>query len=202
MNYGDQVRQSVHQGSLRVGRGGHGTPGSNLAGTRTCTPLNAANQQACDLVARLLVISQQSSPTGTLLSTAAVGLVSALPKEQFLAWGWRLPYLASVVLVLVALWLRWKIEETPAFRALAASHRTEKAPVVQLFKAVPGRLVVGIATYLFSNAGFFIITTFVISYATRVRELPSGLILKALTIGALGQIVGLLVSGRLANRFG
>ncbi|MDT7562724.1 MAG: hypothetical protein QOG76_1348 [Pseudonocardiales bacterium] len=145
---------------------------------------------------------QIGSPTGTLLSTAAVGLVSALPKEQFLAWGWRLPYLASVVLVLVALWLRWKIEETPAFRALAASHRTEKAPVVELFKAVPGRLVVGIATYLFSNAGFFIITTFMISYATRVRELPTGLILKALTIGAIGQVVGLLVSGRLANRFG
>jgi len=145
---------------------------------------------------------QIGSPTGTLLSSGAVALVSALPKEQFLAWGWRLPYLASIVLVLVALWLRWKIEETPAFRELAASHRTAKAPVVRLFKAVPGRLAVGVATYLFSTAGFFIITTFMISYATRVRELPSGLILKALTIGALGQVVGLLISGRLANRFG
>jgi len=145
---------------------------------------------------------QIGSPTGTLLSTGAVMLVSVLPKEQFLAWGWRLPYLASIVLVLVALWLRWRIEETPTFRALAASHREEKAPVLELFKAVPGRLAVGVATYLFSTAGFFIITTFMISYATRVRELPQGLILNALTIGAVGQIVGLLISGWLANKIG
>ncbi|MGH3587930.1 MAG: MFS transporter, partial [Pseudonocardia sp.] len=144
---------------------------------------------------------QIGSPTGTLLSTGAVALVSVLPKEQFLAWGWRLPYLASLVLVAVALWLRWRVEETPTFRALAAAAKTERAPVVEVFKA-PMRLAVGVGAYLFNNAGFFIITTFMISYATRVRELPASVILNALTIGALGQILGLVVAGRMAVRLG
>jgi MFS family permease len=144
---------------------------------------------------------QIGSPTGTLLSTGAVALVTLLPQEDFLAWGWRLPYLASIVLVAVALWMRWRVEETPTFRALAAASKTERAPVVEVLKA-PGRLALGVGAYLFNNAGFFIVTTFMISYATRVRELPSSLILNALTIGALGQVVGLVVAGRMAVRLG
>jgi len=144
---------------------------------------------------------QIGSPTGTLLSTGAVALVTMLPQDQFLAWGWRLPYLASILLVSVALWMRWRIEETPAFRALAAASQTERAPVVEVFKA-PARLTLGICAYLFNNAGFYIITTFMISYATRVRELPTSVILNALTIGALGQILGLVVAGRIAVRLG
>ncbi|WP_028921916.1 MFS transporter [Pseudonocardia acaciae] len=147
-------------------------------------------------------IVQQGSPTGTLLSTGAVALVSLLPRSEFLSWGWRLPYLASIVLVAVALWLRWRVEETPTFRALAARQEVERAPVLELFRRAPGRLVIGIAAYLVNNAGFFIITTFMISYATRVRELPSSVILNALTVGALGQMVGLVVSGKLADRYG
>jgi len=145
---------------------------------------------------------QIGSPTGTLLSTAAGDAGQRATEGAVPGLGWRLPYLASIVLVLVALWLRWKIEETPTFRALAASHSEEKAPVLQLFKAVPGRLAVGVAPTCSAPAGFFIITTFMISYATRVRELPQGVILNALTIGAVGQVVGLLVAGKLANRIG
>jgi MFS family permease len=144
---------------------------------------------------------QIGSPTGTLLSTGAVALVTLLPQEDFLAWGWRLPYLASIVLVAVALWLRWRVEETPTFRALAAAAKTERAPVVEVLKA-PGRLALGVGAYLFNNAGFFIVTTFMISYATRVRELPASVILNALTIGALGQVVGLFVAGWMAVRLG
>jgi MFS family permease len=147
-------------------------------------------------------IVQLGSPTGTLLSSGSVALVASLPGNAFLEWAWRLPFLVSIVLVAVALWLRWHVEETPAFKQLAQQDKTQKLPVLELFKKAPGRLLIGIAAYLQCNAGFFIMTAFMISYATKTLGLPSTVILKALSIGALAQMVVLVLSGRLADRIG
>ncbi|MEY9776276.1 MFS transporter [Arthrobacter sp. MW3 TE3886] len=145
---------------------------------------------------------QLGSPVGTLLSTGAITLVALLPREDFMAWGWRLPFIASIILVAVALWLRWNVEETPEFQELEASDGTKKAPVIELFRKFKGRLAIGVCTYLVGNAGFFILTTFMISYVTRVLGLPSAVILTAMTIGAVAQMVMTVVAGRLADRFG
>lgn len=147
-------------------------------------------------------IVQLGSPSGTLLSAGAIALVAALPGDAFLEWAWRLPYLASIVLVLVALWLRWRVEETPVFRQLMSQDKQERLPVVEVVRTIPGRLVIGIAAYLFNNAGFFILTTFMISYVTRVLELPASTILNALTIGAVAQLVVTVFSGLVADRIG
>ncbi|WGW11420.1 MFS transporter [Saxibacter everestensis] len=147
-------------------------------------------------------VVQLGSPSGTLLSSGAVALVASLPNDAFLEWAWRLPYLASIVLVLVALWIRLKVEETPIFRQLAAAGKQERLPVVEVFRTTPGRLLIGIAAYLFNNAGFFLLTTFMISYATTALGLPSSTILGAITIGALAQIVMTVISGRVADRIG
>src|SRR5574340_1732530 len=145
---------------------------------------------------------QLGSPIGTLLSSGAVALVALLPHEQFLAWGWRLPFLASVILVSAALWLRWNIEETPEFRKLEQAHETESAPVVEIFRTQWRRLVVGIGAYLFGNAGFFILSTFMISYVTRILGLPASTLLRAMTIGAVAQMIALLIGGAMADRLG
>lgn len=145
---------------------------------------------------------QLGSPVGTLLSTAAITLVTLLPKDAFMSWGWRLPYLASLILVGVALWMRWKIEETPVFRELEESEDTRKAPLLQLIKAAPGRLAIGVAAYLVGNAGFFILTTFMISYVTRVLGLAPSVILTAMTVGAVVQMVVTVLAGFAADRFG
>ncbi|MDZ3992412.1 MFS transporter [Pseudomonas sp. Teo4] len=147
-------------------------------------------------------IVQLGSPTGTLLSSGAVALAASLPGDAFLEWAWRVPFLVSIVLVGVALWLRWKVEETPAFRQLANENRTEAMPVLEVFRQVPGRLVLGIASFLYCNAGFFLITAFMISYVTKTLGMPNKVILQALTLGALMQMVTLLFAGRLADRIG
>jgi Na+/melibiose symporter-like transporter len=139
---------------------------------------------------------------GTLLSTGAITLVALLPRGDFMAWGWRLPFIASIVLVAVALWLRWNVEETPEFQQLKASEGTKKAPVIELFRHHKAKLGIGVCTYLVGNAGFFILTTFMISYVTRVLGLPSTVILTAMTIGAVAQMVVTVLAGRLADRFG
>lgn len=145
---------------------------------------------------------QLGSPVGTLLSTGAITLVALLPRGDFMAWGWRLPFIASIVLVAVALWLRWNVEETPEFQDLKASDKTTKAPVVELFRQHKAKLAIGVCTYLVGNAGFFILTTFMISYVTRVLGLPSSVILTAMTIGAVAQMVMTVLAGRLADLFG
>jgi MFS family permease len=145
---------------------------------------------------------QLGSPVGTLLSTGAITLVALLPRGDFMAWGWRLPFIASIVLVAVALWLRWNVEETPEFQELKASDKTTKAPVIELFRQHKAKLAIGVCTYLVGNAGFFILTTFMISYVTRVLGLPSSVILTAMTIGAVAQMVMTVLAGRLADLFG
>jgi len=145
---------------------------------------------------------QLGSPVGTLLSTGAITLVTLLPREDFMGWGWRLPYLASIVLVGVALWMRWKIEETPVFREMEKTEGTRKAPLLELITVAPGRLAIGVATYMVGNAGFFILTTFMISYVTRVLGLDASVILTAMTIGAVAQMAITIAAGRAADRFG
>ncbi|MNZ88837.1 Proline/betaine transporter [compost metagenome] len=147
-------------------------------------------------------IVQIGAPTGTLLSSGAVALAASLPGDAFLDWAWRVPFLVSIMLVGLAVWLRWNIDETPEFKKLAAQKQTEALPVIEVLRGVPGRLLIGIAAYLFSNAGFFIITTFMIGYVTRTLEMPSTVILQALTIGAVAQMVVLALAGKLADRIG
>ncbi|WP_341853882.1 MFS transporter [Brachybacterium sp. GPGPB12] len=65
---------------------------------------------------------------GTLLAGLAFSALTLLPEEQFLSWGWRLPFLASVVLILVALWIRAKLEETPTFVHLEKREQTAERP--------------------------------------------------------------------------
>ncbi|MFD1213697.1 MFS transporter [Arthrobacter sp. GCM10027362] len=145
---------------------------------------------------------QAGSPVGTLLSTGAITLVALLPRDDFMSWGWRLPFLASIVLVGVALWLRWNVEETPEFQEIRETKGTRKAPVLELLRQAPGRLAIGVCTYLVGNAGFFILTTFMIGYTTLVLGMDKSVILGAMTIGAVAQLVMTLVAGRLADRFG
>lgn len=143
---------------------------------------------------------QMGFPTGTLLSSGVLAALALMPNSQFMAWGWRIPFLASILLVGVAVWLRWRVEETPVFRKLVEDGKIEKAPVVKVL-ALPGRLALGVSIYLGSSAWFYVLTTFMIDYATRVRHLPASFILNAMTIGAFTQLLGLLAAGKLSLKF-
>jgi MFS family permease len=145
---------------------------------------------------------QLGSPSGTMLSSAAFALVSLLPKAEFLSWGWRLPYLASIVLVGVAIWIRWYIPETYEFKALEAAHQTANSPLKETFLKHPVKLLLGVGAFLYSSAGFAIISTFMISYVTLTLHLPASVILNATVIGAVAQGVVLIASGKLADRIG
>ncbi len=147
-------------------------------------------------------VVQLGSPAGTLLSAGIVAAVVALTGESFLAWGWRIPYLISIVLVLIGVWLRLAVDETPDYQAASAASPDihHEIPVVDIFRRIPGRLLVGICTYLFGNAGFFLLTTFMISYVTATLGLEPTVILAAISWGALAEAIAVLIAGKLSDR--
>ncbi|MFM9370405.1 MFS transporter [Streptomyces sp. Da 82-17] len=150
-------------------------------------------------------VPQLGSPVGTLLSSGAFALVGMLPDDAFYAWGWRVPFLVAFPLLLVALYLRFHIEESPVFRKMLADAEREgptPVPLVEAFRRTWGRMIIGIGAALLGVGGFFLMTTFVISYGTDRLGIDKQTMLNATVIGAAVEIVVLVLAGRLADRIG
>ncbi|MCI1113647.1 MFS transporter, partial [Stenotrophomonas maltophilia] len=79
-------------------------------------------------------IPQMGVTIGMLLGTLAISLMSTLPDEQFMSWGWRVPFILSAALVFVGLWIRNGIDETPAFQAAKESGNIAKVPIIDTFR--------------------------------------------------------------------
>lgn len=151
---------------------------------------------------RYAVLPQLGSPIGNIMSSAAFILVGFLPHEAFSSWGWRLPFLAAFPLLLIALWIRVRLEETPAFERVAEEQKQAKVPLAQVFRHSTPQVLIGAAVAMLSIGGFFLVTTFTISYGTGVLGLPSSVMLTGSLLAAALQIVTVFVSGALAERFG
>ncbi|MGQ4270077.1 MFS transporter [Nocardiopsis changdeensis] len=151
---------------------------------------------------RYAALPQIGSPVGTLLSSGAFALVLTLPPEQFDSWGWRLPFLAAFPLLLVAVYIRRKVEESPVFEEMERQEARSKVPAVDVFRKAWGRLLIAIASALLGVGGFYVMTTFAISYGTGTLGLERGLMVNATLVAAVAQIGVILVFGRLAERIG
>ncbi|WP_254910483.1 MFS transporter [Gulosibacter sp. 10] len=153
--------------------------------------------------ARMAALPQLGSPIATILSSGGFFLLALyLSTDNFDSWGWRIPFLAAIPLLLVALWLRAKLSESPVFTELKESGEQEKAPLSAVFKTSWRQLLIGIGAALLGTAGFYIVTTFVMNYGTRVLGIDRDMILMATLIGAVFQLASVLHAGRLASRFG
>ncbi|HYH29366.1 MAG TPA: MFS transporter [Pseudonocardia sp.] len=150
---------------------------------------------------RYAAMPQIGSPIGTLLSSGAFLAVSLLPPESFDSWGWRLPFLAAFPLLYIALWIRRRIEESPLFEQLLREDELASAPVRDVVLRTPVQLLVGAGSTLLGVGGFYLATTFVISYGTGLGVSRS-VMLTATLVAALVEIVVLIVGGRLAERYG
>ncbi|PPF45957.1 MFS transporter [Pseudoclavibacter sp. AY1F1] len=151
---------------------------------------------------RFAALVQIGSPVGTLVSSGAFALVLMMPPETFDAWGWRLPFLLAFPLLGIALYIRLKVEESPVFQELAAAGEHVKVPVVELFRKSGLRLLVAVAAAMLGVGGFYMMTTFVVSYGTNVLEVDRQVMVNATLIAAVLQIGVTIFAGRLAERFG
>ncbi|WGD38020.1 MFS transporter [Lysinibacter sp. HNR] len=151
---------------------------------------------------RYAALVQVSSPIATLMSSGAFALVLLLPSEAFDAWGWRVPFLLAFPLLVIALWIRIKIEESPIYKDLLAHKGTTRTPVRGVFRHAPGRLVVATMAALLGVGGFYMVTIFFISYGTNTLDINRDVMVNATLVAALFQIVVTLLAGRLSERLG
>ncbi|WP_445996483.1 MFS transporter [Okibacterium fritillariae] len=151
---------------------------------------------------RFAALVQIGSPVGTLVSSGAFALALLLPPDVFDAWGWRLPFLAAFPLLGVALYIRLKVEESPIFQDLVKQEQRSRIPAVDVFRKAGGRLLVAIAAAMLGVGGFYMITTFVVSYGTNTLGVDRGVMVNATLVAAAFQIVVTVFAGRLGEKFG
>jgi MFS family permease len=142
------------------------------------------------------------APAGTVVSTGAMTATAAVVGEDaFLDWGWRIPFLLSVVLLAVGLFIRTRVEETPAFRAVQQDAPRRRLPVADVLREHPRTLLLAIGVGLAAFVAQSTLTTFVISYGVRVGHLRQE-VLNALTISSTFAVVGILAWSAASDRVG
>jgi metabolite-proton symporter len=141
-------------------------------------------------------------PAGLFLANLAVLVFSAISGPSFVTWGWRVPFLLSILLVGVGLWIRLGILETPTFRRLAAENRLEKAPVAEVLRRQPKEVILSAFARMGEQAPFYIFTAFVFSYGTSELKVSRNLLLISVLCAAVLSFFTVPFSGHLSDRFG
>ncbi|WP_207757634.1 MFS transporter [Nonomuraea cypriaca] len=148
------------------------------------------------------VMPQLGSPVGSLAATGVFALVSSLPDEQFNAWGWRIPFLLAFPLLLLALWVRSRVDESPVFREMLTRQRAARRPLVELLRTSGWRLVVGIAVSFVGIGGYYLCGTFLVSYGADTAGIDRTLLLNAATAASFINLCAYPVFGWIADRTG
>src|ERR1700688_925779 len=123
---------------------------------------------------------QFGAPAGLCLANLMVLLFSWISGDQFLVWGWRIPFLMSIIMVAVGLWIRLGILETPVFRRIVEQHQVERAPVLEVFKRQPGTIALTALLRMAEQSPGYIFNAFIFTYGTQVLGASRNLLLTGL----------------------
>ncbi|WP_328528967.1 MHS family MFS transporter [Nocardioides sp. NBC_00368] len=141
-------------------------------------------------------------PGGLVLASGAFAIASQLPDAAFLAWGWRVCFLISIVLLAIGAWIRLSIMETPSFQEVQAEKKVSKLPVGELFRRQPRTLLLGMGTRFVEGFTYNLYSVFLLSYAVTDAGLSRSVVLNAIMAGALLGVVTTIAAGALSDRFG
>jgi metabolite-proton symporter len=146
---------------------------------------------------------QVGVPAGLLLANAVLAVVSALTSNAaFLSWGWRIPFLLSGVLVLVGLWIRLTISESPLFKEIEQGHTKARMPVLDVLRLYPRAVLTALGARIGVDVAFYTFVLFIVTYVTQVLKVPRATALNAVLIGAAVQLAFIPLFGWLSDRWG
>ncbi|MET8052309.1 MULTISPECIES: MFS transporter [unclassified Streptosporangium] len=147
---------------------------------------------------------QAGAPGGNLLATAVLAALAAIQTDEaFLSWGWRVPFLLSGALVLVGMWIRLSISESPVFQqAVANAEPAPSMPIVEVFRHHWRDVITAIGARFAENVSYYILTAFVLVYATTSAGLTKPVVLNAVLIGSAVHFVSIPLWGALSDRLG
>lgn len=147
-------------------------------------------------------LPQASTGGGLMLASIALGLVSLLPEQALFSWGWRIPFLASIILLVVGWYIRVKVPESPDFEKVKQQAEAIKVPALQVFKQHPKQLISIIVARAAENAWFYIASTFTLAYTTTQLGIARQEILFATICGAAVILVMTPLCGHLSDKVG
>jgi len=141
-------------------------------------------------------------PCGLFLANLAVLVFSQMSGDQFAAWGWRIPFALSIILVGIGLWIRLGILETPVFQQLLKENKIERAPVIAVIKMQPMQIVLSALLRMSEQAPFYIFTAFIFAYAVGTLHMSRDLILTAVLVASCVSFITIPLSGHISDRVG
>jgi metabolite-proton symporter len=147
---------------------------------------------------------QAGAPAGQLIANGVLAVLAAFQNDAaFDKWGWRIPFLLSAVLVLVGLWVRLRIEESPLFReARAKQEPTDKLPFVEVITKYPREVLTAMGARMAENVSYYIFTIVIATYAKEHLKLDKSFALNAVLIGAAVHFCAIPLWGALSDRIG
>ncbi|WP_027523600.1 MFS transporter [Bradyrhizobium sp. Ec3.3] len=141
-------------------------------------------------------------PCGLFLANLAVLAFSQMSGEQFLSWGWRVPFALSLILVGVGLYIRLGILETPVFSRLVAERKVERTPMLQVIKEHPKEILLSAFARMAEQAPFYIFTAFIFAYGVKTLNVSRDFLLTAVLCASVLSFVSIPLFGHLSDRFG
>jgi MFS family permease len=145
---------------------------------------------------------QFGGPAGLFLANLAVLFFSWLSGDQFLVWGWRVPFLLSIVMVAIGLWIRLGIAETPVFQKVLDEERVVRIPVLEVLKRQPKQVALTALVRMPEQAPGYIVGTFIFTYATTVLGASRNFVLIAVLVQAVLGFTWVTIAGHLSDRIG
>jgi metabolite-proton symporter len=146
---------------------------------------------------------QVGVPAGNLLAAGVLGIMSALLSDAaFESWGWRVPFLLSGVLVVVGLWIRLTIAETPLFQELEQDDTKARAPILDVLKVYPRSVLTALGARLGVDIAFYTFALFILVYVAEQLDLPRSTALNAVLVGSAFQLFLIPFFGHLSDRHG
>lgn len=143
------------------------------------------------------------NPAGQFLSIVVVfAFVISLPHDEFLSWGWRVPYLLSVIILVAGMYVRFKVAETPAFEQMKDSGKRAKLPAKDLFRQYPLTILKALGARVADSGTWAVFLVFGISYATTQLDIPKSLTTVYVAVILVAQMIVIPLAGTLSDRIG
>ena len=147
-------------------------------------------------------VPQMGVTIGMLFATLALTVMSMLPDDVFLSWGWRVPFVLSAVLVFVGLWIRKGIDETPSFKKNQAAGNVVAVPLLETLKHHKREVLIAVGAKFVETAPFYIMSTFIVYYATKELGFSRTQALNAVTVATVVTTLLIPLMGALSDRIG
>jgi MFS family permease len=145
---------------------------------------------------------QLGGPAGLLLANIAVLVFSRISGDQFLVWGWRIPFLLSLIMIAIGLYIRLGIMETPTFRRIVAENRVARVPVLEVIRQQPRSIILSALARMAEQAPAYIYLAFVFAYGTQVLHQDRDFLLISLICAGVLSLITVPLAGHLSDRIG